>query len=842
MRGSRSVNSLAIALVSAVLAVSGLPSAASAVETTTVRWISTPTSPVGIYDPLTFSAKVSTTPPDGGTMTLVKNGVGLMNDDLNPNGVASFTLPYGLLPGTYTFEAIFNGTASSGPSTSDPLTIEVVDDRTPVTVTLTSDVESPSLRGDPIDFHIVVSPDPGTGSVQLYRADTDALITLPIPIGAGGVTDVTWTPSATFDYSIKAYFSGNSNFQADYSAPIEQDVYAIATTTTLEILQSPMYQDESVTFRVTVDPPPEVAATARVGRGPGAGWYVGIDPVTGIGETTLVPFIVRTELGLGHQDLAAYYLGTPHTDPSNSEFSSLDIVQNATTTTTLVDPTVVKGGDTSRISVSVDPPPTDLPLVGVSIHHPTLADWVAPVDLNAAGDGYVDFDTTGWPDGVFNVTTTFGGTDRIAGSTDTDTITIDAAGPVGSLSIAGGAAGTTTVAVTLDVSASDAHSAVQWVELSNTGLDGGWTRRTYAPTHSWTLPSGSGQKTVYARWLDSYGHTSAVVSDSIQLSAPTATPAPTPSPDGTAPVGSVSIAGGATYTTSRAVTLSVPATDVGAGLNLVSLSNDGSTWTPRPYAASQLWTLPATIGTRTVYVKWVDKAGNASAIKTDTIVLDTVAPTASAPRRGFVAGTSISGGNITMRMPWSGSDLTSGITRYELAQSTDGGAWTTVSTTLISPTATRSLAPQHTYAFRVRAVDKAGNVGLWATGSVFRVSRYSESNSAITYSGTWAKVSSSVYWGGAAKKSTAAAAKASLTFTGRSIAWVARTGPDRGKAAIYVNGVYLVTVDLYSASFHNQRVVWVGTWGSSASRKVTIKVLGTSGRPRVDLDALVTAY
>lgn len=827
---------MAIALISAVLAVSGLPSAASAVETTTVGWINTPTSPVGIYDPLTFSAKVYKTPPDGGTMDLVKDGVGLVSVNLNPNGVASFTLPYGLLPGTYTFEARFNGTPASAPSTSDPLTIEVIDDRTPVTVTLTSDVASPSLRGDPIGFHIAVSPDPGTGNVQLYRADTDALITLPTPIGAGGVKDVTWTPTATFTYSIKAYFSGNSTFQAEYSAPIEQDVYALATTTTLDILHSPMYQDEAVTFRVTVNPPPEIAAAARVGRGPGTGWWVGIDPVTGIGETTLVPFIVRTELGLGHHDLAAYFLGTPHTDPSNTAFGSLDIVQDATTTTASVEPTVVKGGDTSRISVSVNPPPTDLPLVGVFI-----AGWVAPIDLDAAGDGFVDFDTTGWLDGVYSVTTTFGGTDRIAASSDTDTITIDAAGPVGLLSINGGVATTSGTAVTLDVSATDAHSAVQWVELSNTGLDGEWTRRAYGPTQAWTLPSGNGQKTVYARWIDSYGHLSDVAQERIQLSAPTATPAPTPTPDGTAPVGSVSIAGGATYTKSTAVTVSVPATDVGSGVGSVKLSNDGLVWTPRPYAASQSWTLPATNGTRTVYVKWTDRAGNTSAIKTDTIVLDTTVPTVTAPSRGFVADTAIFNGRITTRVPWTGSDLGSGIARYELEQSTDGGAWTIISTTLTSPTATRTLTTQHTYRLRVRAVDKAGNLGGWATGATFRVSRYSESNPAIAYTGTWSTVSNPAYWGGATKKSTAAGAKASLTFTGRSIAWVARTGPDRGKAAIYVNGTQVATVDLYSASFHSQRVVWVGTWGASASRKVTIKVLGTSGRPRVDLDALVTA-
>jgi hypothetical protein len=34
--------------------------------------------------------------------------------------------------------------------------------------------------------------------------------------------------------------------------------------------------------------------------------------------------------------------------------------------------------------------------------------------------------------------------------------------------------------------------------------------------------------------------------------------------------------------------------------------------------------------------------------------------------------------------------------------------------------------------------------------------------------------------------------------------------------------------------------VWVGSWTTTASRKVSIKLLGTKTRPRVDVDALIT--
>jgi hypothetical protein len=192
-----------------------------------------------------------------------------------------------------------------------------------------------------------------------------------------------------------------------------------------------------------------------------------------------------------------------------------------------------------------------------------------------------------------------------------------------------------------------------------------------------------------------------------------------------------------------------------------------------------------------------------------------------------------------VRLAWSGSDTGSGIARYELAQSTDGGAWTSVSSTLTSATLDRLLAPNHTYRFRLVAVDGAGNASAPVYGPTFRLTHYGETNTRVRYTGSWSLATGAPYWGAKAKASSRAGATASLTFTGRSVEWIARKGPARGKAQIYINGVLKATVDLYAPAYQNQRVVWTGSWSSSASRTITIKVLGTSGRPRVDLDAFV---
>jgi len=380
-----------------------------------------------------------------------------------------------------------------------------------------------------------------------------------------------------------------------------------------------------------------------------------------------------------------------------------------------------------------------------------------------------------------------------------------------------------------------ADATMFWFESSasstfDSTVEAGWTIH---PT--WTnrvaYPSG----TVYWRVRAYDGGVGVLLATSAVQSVKVSSP-----PDTASPSGTVSIAGDSPYARAVAVTVSVSATDASGAVSHVALSNDGASWVTRTYAPTQPWTLSPGDGIKTVHVKWKDDAGNWSSVKTDTIVLDTVTPTASAPTRTFVTGSSLSSGRVAVRLAWLGSDALSGIARYELAQSTDGGPWTTVSTSLAKASLDRSLATQHSYRFRVRPVDKAGNVGAWATGSALTLSRYSEGNTRIRYSGTWRTTRSSVYWGGVAKYALTAGARATFTFTGRSIAWVSRRGPGRGKAEIFVNGTKVATVDLYASSYQNQRVVWSKAWSTTAPRTITIRVVGTSGRPRVDMDAFIT--
>lgn len=91
--------------------------------------------------------------------------------------------------------------------------------------------------------------------------------------------------------------------------------------------------------------------------------------------------------------------------------------------------------------------------------------------------------------------------------------------------------------------------------------------------------------------------------------------------DQTPPVGTVSIDGGAAFTNTLSVTLTLACGDE-SGCVEVRMSNDNTTWsTPVTYAAEALWILAASEGPRTVYVQFKDGSGNWSASETDGITL-----------------------------------------------------------------------------------------------------------------------------------------------------------------------------------------------------------------------------
>ena len=98
--------------------------------------------------------------------------------------------------------------------------------------------------------------------------------------------------------------------------------------------------------------------------------------------------------------------------------------------------------------------------------------------------------------------------------------------------------------------------------------------------------------------------------------------------DTTPPTGAVVINGEAVMTTSAFVTLTMTAADATSGLASMLISNDPmGGFVQEPFAAVRpLWKLNPVRGIQTVYVKFVDRAGNESAPVSDLIELALLSP------------------------------------------------------------------------------------------------------------------------------------------------------------------------------------------------------------------------
>ncbi len=223
------------------------------------------------------------------------------------------------------------------------------------------------------------------------------------------------------------------------------------------------------------------------------------------------------------------------------------------------------------------------------------------------------------------------------------------------------------------------------------------------------------------------------------------------------------------------------------------------------------------------------------------VTLDSTAPKATAPTPSLrtdvgLEGTSTSQ-RLLMRVTWGGTDAGSGIASYDVGRSYDGGGYTTIAAATTATSLNWTMNPGHSYRFRVRARDKAGNVGTWVYASTWYASLTQHSSSSITYAGTWSKGTTAQYSGGTVKFATGAGASATLAFNGRAISLVTTRRSTGGEVQVWIDGLLAGTIDTYAESTAYRQVVFSKAWSGYGSHTIKLVVVGTPDRPRVDLDA-----
>ncbi len=223
---------------------------------------------------------------------------------------------------------------------------------------------------------------------------------------------------------------------------------------------------------------------------------------------------------------------------------------------------------------------------------------------------------------------------------------------------------------------------------------------------------------------------------------------------------------------------------------------------------------------------------------------------------------------VRVKLRWGATDA-DGVSSYQLQQNTNGGTFTTVA--LPSATATtisRWLTSGDGYQFQVQYTDSLGNTSIYAVGPSFEFDNngnsisqaflaklYDDSTTAATYSSGWTSAALKGAYKGSVHYTTTGGSTVQFAVrstdvsqsTGvsqaQSLAWVSTKGPNRGMAAVWLDGVKVATVDLYHPTLQTRQVVWSKNVNPSRDHVLEIQALGTknpaSSSTRVDVDAFV---
>jgi hypothetical protein len=100
---------------------------------------------------------------------------------------------------------------------------------------------------------------------------------------------------------------------------------------------------------------------------------------------------------------------------------------------------------------------------------------------------------------------------------------------------------------------------------------------------------------------------------------------------------------------------------------------------------------------------------------------------------------------------------------------------------------------------------------------------------AATYTGAWFDNNSAAHSGGSARLAMDAGSRATLSFNGRSIAWIGYADEWSGLARVFIDGVLKATVDTYSSPQQAQKRLWYASGLTAGAHTLTIEATGTRG-------------
>ncbi len=218
--------------------------------------------------------------------------------------------------------------------------------------------------------------------------------------------------------------------------------------------------------------------------------------------------------------------------------------------------------------------------------------------------------------------------------------------------------------------------------------------------------------------------------------------------------------------------------------------------------------------------------------------IDSAGPVAlPVDRHGINVGTII-GKSVSTTIRWpAATDAMSGVASYVVRRRVGTGPWSTLTNATTTRTFRTSMSFGPAYRFGVAGRDQLGNVGPLAEGPTVTAVLRQDGSSLARYAGRWSTASSTSASGGRLHVSTRAGASVTFKATAKAIGIVGRKRVGNGKARIYVDGVYVQTIDLRRSATQSRVVIFSRSWPTTAAHTIKLVVVGTAGRPRVEIDA-----
>lgn len=363
---------------------------------------------------------VGATVPSGATGSVVFAArsasavVSLAPVTVSGDAVAATWTPV-LAPGEWSLTAEYGGDATHAAAVSAPVTTTVQPAGTAVTLAGPS---SSTVSGEAAAFtatvHAPRSPAVPTGSVRLDAdgspvatatlvAGVAVLATTDLLVGSGRVMTATYVPDA-------------AGFTAATSAAVLHTVVRGSTTTGLVVPEASVSGEGVVLEATVVAPAPSTAAPVGSVTFAAGGTSLGTAPLSD-GKATLT----TTALPVGASAVTATFGGTSELTGSTSAVVQHSVGRATTTVSLTVDPSAPVPGQPVALTaaVAVVLPGSGVPSGSVVLRDGTTVLGTVPV---SGGTGVLQLG--GLSGGVHELTATYAGDTRLAGSQGSRTVTV----------------------------------------------------------------------------------------------------------------------------------------------------------------------------------------------------------------------------------------------------------------------------------------------------------------------------------------------------------------------------------------------------------------------------------